>query len=152
MSPDLFQIVLWGSTGLLLAGLCTFWWRQDVRERRDAELVKRWRKGTVWSADTSARVVRVARVEPGRAWLDGDHEIEVILPARVTDLDTGWYLHVTGWVPAARAVSKGESVTLDADHVLDAFPPHTPALDDKLAGRGERRPRFFSRLLGLRGM
>lgn len=153
MSVDMFQILLWGATGLLIVGLCVFWWRQDVRERRDAQLARRWRDATVWNSDTSARVVRISRVGPASVWLDdGEVEIEVDLPDRESDLDIGWYLHVTGWMPARRATSRGRTLKLGGENVRDAFPPHTPALNDRLTGRGERKRGVISRLLGLRGL
>ena len=150
---ETFQIVLWGTTGLLIVFLCVVWRRQEVRERREAELGHRWRKATTWNADKSARVVRVSRVAPGSAWLDdGDGEIEAELPDHLTALDAGWYLHVSGWMPARRAATRGQTVKISAAKVLDAFPPHTPALNDRLAGKGERKAGFVSRLLGLRGL
>lgn len=153
MRADSFQIVLWGVTGLLLVVLSVFWWRRDARERREAELALRWRKATTWSADTSARVVRVARLDPGVVWLDdGDGEIEVHLPDGVAALDVGWYLHVTGWIPARRAATRGRTAKLGAENVRDAFPPNTPALTDRLMGRGGRKPGLVGRLLRLRGL
>lgn len=153
MNSVTFQILLWGVTGLLLAFLCVGWWRQDVRERREAELGRRWRNATTWNADPSARVVRVSRLEPGVAWLDdGDTEISVDLPDAIASLEAGWYLHVTGWMPARRATRKGQTVTLSTANVRDAFPPHTPALNDRLTGMGDRKPGFVSRLLRLRGL
>lgn len=153
MSVDLFPIVLWGGTGLLLAGLCGLWSRGDARARRDAELGRRWARAVVWNADTTARVVRVARVDSGIAWLDdGDGEIAARLPEGLTAVDVGWYLHVAGWTSARRAAKGGRTATLGAEKVRDAFPPHTPVLYDRLSGRGERRPGWVSRLLGLRGL
>ena len=152
MSADHFQIVLWGATALVVVGLCVIWWRRDVRERRDAELTRRWTKATLWSADASARVVRVARIDPGVVWLDdGDVQIEVQMPDGMAPLDVGWFVHVTQWTAARRAARGGEAVRLGSENVRDAFPPGTPALADRLMGRGERRPGFVSRLLGLRG-
>ncbi|MHC9042966.1 hypothetical protein ACYX8G_00180 [Microbacterium saperdae] len=153
MSVDTFQIVLWGTTGLLIVVLCVVWRRQELRESREGELGKRWRNATIWNADKSARVVRVARVDSASAWLDDGHgEIEVELPAQCEPLEAGWYLHVSGWMPARRAATKGQKVKISAENVRDAFPPHTPALDDRLTGRGERNARLVSRLLGLRGL
>lgn len=150
----MFQIVLWGSTGLLLAALFVYWGRQSARERSEAELAQRWRNATVWNADTSARVVRVSRREGGIAWLnDGEGDIEVALPESVPPaLNTGWYVHVAGWVPARRAARKGRAAKLRAANVRDVFPPGTSALNDRLVGRGDRKPGFVSRLLGLRGL
>jgi len=61
------------------------------------------------------------------------------------------FVHVTRWTAARRAASSGEAVKLGSENVRDAFPPGTPALADRLMGKGERRPGFVSRLLGLRG-
>lgn len=150
----MFEIVLWGATGLLVTGLIVFWWRQEVRERREAELGRRWRNATTWNADASARVVRIARVEQGVARvIDGELEIDIPLPDDVPpDVSAGWYLHVARWVPARRAAKKGQTVKLGIEDVRDVFPPHTPALNDRLTGRGDRKAGRVSRLLGLRGM
>ena len=149
----MFQIVLWGTGALLVLGLCVHWWRGEVRERRDAERATRWRKATVWNADASARVVRLSRVEPGRGWLDdGQAVIEISLPDGDTRLAAGWYLAVEGWIPAQKAVLAGRPVTLASENIHDMFPPDTPALHDRLMGKGERKGTFLSRLLGWRGM
>lgn len=153
MSVDVFQIVLWSVTALLLLALFVFWWRQDARERRETELVRRWSKAVTWNADTSARVVRVARLDSGVARLDHEGvEFEVRLPDDIPAVGVGWYLHVAGWAPAARAAKKGETVRISAENVREAFPPETPAIADRLWGRGDRRPGLVSRLLRMRGL
>lgn len=153
MSVDVFQIVLWGATALLLLALITFWWRQDVRERREAALARRWSKATTWNADRTARVVRVARLTSGVAWLEHeDVEFEVRLPDGLAGVEAGCYLHVTGWAPAARAAKRGRTVRIGAENVREAFPPETPAIVDRLMGRGDRPPGFVSRLFRMRGL
>jgi len=153
MSVDVFQIVLWGATALLLLALIIFWWRQDVRERREAALVRRWGNATTWNADRTARVVRVARLGPGGAWLEHEGvEFEVRLPDDIPAVGVGWYLHVEGWASAARAAEKGRTVRIGAENVREAFPPETPAVADRLMGRGDRRPGLVSRLLRMRGL
>jgi len=150
----MFEIVLWGGTGLIAAALLFHWWRQDARERREAELFRRWRNATTWNRDTSARVVRISRIGQGVAWLDdGEGGIEVSLPDNLPPaLDAGWYAHVTGWMTARRATRKGKTVKLEAESVREVFPPDTPELINRLSGRGDRPPGIFGRLLGLRGL
>jgi len=153
MSGDLFQFVLWGTTALLLLALSVFWWRRDARERREAALVRRWGKAVTWNADRTARVVRVARLGPGVAWLEHEGvEFEVRLPDDIPAVGVGWYLHVAGWVSAARAAEKGRTVRIGAESVREAFPPETPAVADRLMGRGERKSGLMSRLLRMRGL
>ncbi len=153
MSVDVFQIVLWSTTALLLLALCVFWWRQDVRERRETELVRRWNKAVIWSADRTARVVRVAWLASGVAGLEHEGvEFEVRLPDDIPGVGVGWYLHVTGWAPAARDAEKGRTVRIGAENVRELFPPETPAVADRLMGRGERKPGLVSRLLRMRGL
>ncbi|MFJ3958420.1 hypothetical protein [Arthrobacter sp. NPDC090010] len=108
---------------------------------------------TVWNGDASVRVVRLSRVESGRGWLDdGQAVIEIDLPDGDTQLTTGWYLLVAGWMPAKSAVLAGRPAKLASENIRDTFPPDTPALNDRLMGRGERKGNFISRLLGWRGM
>jgi hypothetical protein len=150
---DGFPVILWSVTGLIIAALCVHWWRQERRRRRDSELARRWNRATIWNPDTTARVVRLSRVEPGRGWLDdGEVAIEVDLPDPNSPPGAGWYLSVSGWVPARRAVLKGRSVRLGAESVQDVFPPEAPAVADRMMGRGERRAGLIARLLGLRGL
>jgi predicted exporter len=149
---SVFQVVLWSIAGLLVAALCIVWWRRDARERREAALIRRWRNATAWNGDSSARVVLVMRVEPERVRLDdGETEIELDLPEPIRHLSAGGYALITGWIPAKRAAAKGRTVELRAEDVRDVFPAYTPALNDRLMGRGARAPGFISRLFGFRG-
>ncbi|NMM91366.1 hypothetical protein B2J88_44920 [Rhodococcus sp. SRB_17] len=150
----MFEFVLWGSTGLIVAGLLAFWWRQDARERREAELFKRWANATVWNSDPSARIVVISRtVEDVASLSDGVVEIEVVLTSDSPVVaEAGWYLLITGWTDAQDRAKRGESIAFGHAEILDSFPPHTPELVDRLRGRGDRPPRLASRLLGLRGL
>ena len=86
-------------------------------------------------------------------WLDdGEVQLEVDLTERNSAADVGWYLSVSGWMPARRAALKGRAVRLGAESVQDVFPPHAPAVTDHVMGKGERKPRLFGRLLGFRGL
>nr|WP_091737755.1 hypothetical protein [Microbacterium azadirachtae] len=153
MSVEGFPAILWSATGLIIAALSVLWWLKDRRERREAQLVRRWNNATIWNPDTTARVVRLSRAEPGRGWLDdGEVAIEVNLPDQKTPPGAGWYLSVTGWVPARRAALKGRIVRLGAESVQDVFPPDAPAVTHRMMGRGERRPGVIARLLGFRGL
>jgi hypothetical protein len=150
----MFEFVLWGSTGLIVAGLLAFWWRQDVRERKEAELFKRWANATVWNSDPSAKIVVISRtVEDVVSLSDGVVEIEAVLTSDSPVVaEAGWYLLITGWADAQDRAKPGESVAFGPAEILDSFPPHTPELVDRLRGRGDRPPRLASRLLGFRGL
>lgn len=92
-------------------------------------------------------------VHDGRGWLDdGEVVIEIGLPDGDTRLTAGWYLSVAGWIPAKKAALAGRPVKLASENIRDMFPPDTPALNDRLMGKGERRGNVISRLLGWRGM
>lgn len=148
----MFEFVLWGSTGLIVAGLLTFWWRQDARERREAELYTRWANATVWNSDPSTKIVMVSRtVEDVASVSDGVVEIDAVV-ASDPPVVAGWYLLVTGWADAQDRARRGESIAFGPAEILDSFPPHTPELVDRLRGRGDRPPGLMSRLLGLRGL
>jgi hypothetical protein len=147
-----FEFVLWGATGLIVAGLLTFWWRQDARERREAGLYTRWANATVWNSDPSTKIVVVSRTVEGVASVsDGVAEIDAVL-ASDPPVVAGWYLVVTGWADAQDRAKRGESIAFGPAEILDSFPPHTPELVDRLRGRGDRQPGLVSRLLGLRGL
>ncbi|MFI6433779.1 hypothetical protein [Rhodococcus oryzae] len=150
----MFEFVLWGSTGLIVAGLLAFWWRQDVRERKEAELFKRWANATVWNGDLSAKIVVISRtVEDVVSLSDGVVEIEAVLTSDLPVFaEAGWYLLITGWADAQDRAKRGESIAFGPAEILDSFPPHTPELVDRLSGRGDRPPRLASRLLGFRGL
>ncbi|WP_433604990.1 hypothetical protein [Prescottella agglutinans] len=150
----MFEVVLWGCTGLILAGLVAFWWRQDARERKEAELCKRWADATVWNSDPSAKIVVISRTVGDITSLsDGVVEIEAVLssdsPAVV---EAGRYLHIAGWTDARDRTNRGEPIAFGPADILDSFPPHTPELVDRLRGRGDRPAGLASRLLGLRGL
>ena len=148
----MFEVVLWGSTGLIVAGLLAFWWRQDVRERRVTELYARWANATVWNSDPSTKIVVVSRtVEDVASVSDGVAEIEAVV-ASDPPVVAGWYLLVTGWADAQDRAKRGESIAFGPAEILDSFPPHTPELVDRLRGRGDRPPGLANRLLGLRGL
>ncbi len=148
----MFEFVLWGSTGLIVAGLLAFWWRRDARERREAELYTRWANATVWNSDPSTKIVVVSRtVEDVASVSDGVAEIDAVL-ASDPPVVAGWYLLVTGWADARDRAKRGESIAFGPAEILDSFPPHTPELVDRLRGSGDRPPGLVSRLLGLRGL
>ncbi|WP_430335053.1 hypothetical protein [Rhodococcus sp. ACT016] len=150
----MFEFVLWGSTGLIVAGLLAFWWRQDALERKDTELFKRWANATVWNSDPSAEIVVISRaVEDVTSLSDGVVEIEAVLNSDSSVVaEVGWYLLITGWTDARDRAKLGEPIAFGPAEILDSFPPHTPELVDRLRGRGDRPPRLASRLLGLRGL
>lgn len=150
----MFEFVLWGSTGLVVAGLLAFWWRRDARERKEAELCKRWADATVWNSDPSARIVVISRTVGDIASLsDGVVEIEAVLASDSSAVvEAGWYLLVTGWADAPDRTKRGEPIAFGPADILDSFPPHTPELVDRLRGRGDRPAGLVSRLLGLRGL
>ncbi|MGO4204779.1 hypothetical protein AB4Z09_24155 [Rhodococcus sp. TAF43] len=150
----MFEFVLWGSTGLIVAGLLAFWWRQDARERKEAELFKRWANATVWNNDPSAKVVVISRtVEDVASLSDGVVEIEALLTSDSPVVaEAGWYLLIAGWTDARDRAKRGEPIVFGPAEILDSFPPHTPELVDRLSGRGDRPPRIASRLLGFRGL
>jgi hypothetical protein len=147
-----FEVVLWGSTGLIVAGLLAFWWRRDARERRETELYTRWANATVWNSDPSTKIVVVSRtVEDVASVSDGVVEIDAVV-ASDPPVVAGWYLLVTGWVDARDRAKRGESIAFGPAEILDSFPPDTPELVDRPGGRGNRPPGLVSRLLGLRGL
>ncbi|WP_217487158.1 hypothetical protein [Rhodococcus sp. W8901] len=150
----MFEFVLWGSTGLIVAGLLAFWWRQDARERKETELYKRWADATVWNSDPSVTIVVISRtVEDVASLSDGVVEIDAVLTSDLPVVaEAGWYLLITGWTDALDRTKRGEPITFGPAEILDSFPPHTPELVDRLTGRGDRPPRLASRLLGLRGL
>lgn len=150
----MFEFVLWGSTGLVVAGLLAFWWRQDVRERKEAELSKRWANATIWNSDPSVKIVVISRtVEDVASLSDGVVEIEAVLTSDLPVVaEAGWYLAISGWVDARDCAKRGEPIAFGPGEILDSFPPHTPELVAQLRGRGDRPPRLASRLLGLRGL
>ncbi len=148
----MFEFVLWGATGLIVAGHLAFWWRRDARERREAELYARWASATVWNSDPSTRIVVVSRtVEDVASVSDGVAEIDAVLASDLPVV-AGWYLLVTGWADARDRAKRGESIAFGPAEILDSFPPHTPELVDRLRGSGDRPPGLVIRLLGLRGL
>jgi len=150
----MFEFVLWVSTGLVVAGLLAFWWRRDARERKEAELSRRWAAATVWNSDPSAKIVVIARTVGDVASLsDGVVEIDAVSTSdSPVAAQAGWYLLVTGWADARDRAERGEPIAFGPGEILDSFPPHTPELVDRLRGRGDRPPGLASRLLGLRGL
>ncbi|MDH6676922.1 hypothetical protein M2284_001120 [Rhodococcus sp. LBL1] len=150
----MFEFILWGSTGLIVAGLLAYWWRQDALERKETELFKRWADATVWNSDPSAQIVVISRtVEDVASLSDGVVEIDAVLTSDSPVVaEVGWYLLIRGWTDARDCAKRGEPIAFGPADILDSFPPHTPGLVDRLRGRGDRPRSLASRLLGLRGL
>lgn len=164
----MFQVWLWGGVAVFVALLVVFWTLQDLRERRERTLALRWSKAVNWTSDPTAEIVLVgeaigassaSRSTPAcerRIRLTaGKTEIDAVLdplPAPGPQFGLGWYLLVSGWRGSLAEAKQDGEVRIGAERILDAFPPGTPELYDRLSGRGERKPGLVSRLLGLRGL
>lgn len=167
----MFQVRLWGGVAVFVALLVVFWTLQDLRERRERKLALRWSKAINWTSDPTAEIVLVGAIDegnrpdeagaPGRAGgrhvrlTAGKAEIDAVLdpvPAGHPQPGPGWYLLVSGWRGSVAEAKRGGEARIDTEQILDAFPPGTPQLYDRLSGRGERKPGLVARLLGLRGL
>ncbi len=164
----MFQVWLWGGVAVFVTLLVVLWTLQDLRERRERRLALRWSKAVNWTSDPTAEIVLVGEAigaggagtsAPGgerRIRLTaGKVEIDAVLdppPAGHPQLGPGWYLLVSGWRGSVAEANQGGEARIGAERILDAFPPGTPELYDRLSGRGERKPGVVARLLGLRGL
>ena len=164
----MFQVWLWSGTAVFVALLVAFWTWQDLRERRERKLALRWSKAINWTSDPTAEIVLVGETDEATGTDEasgvGEHrvrltagkaEIDAVLdplPAPGPRIGPGWYLLVSGWRGSLAEAKKDGEARIEAERILDAFPPGTPQLSDRLSGRGERKPGLVSRLLGLRGL
>ncbi|GAA1782602.1 hypothetical protein [Leucobacter iarius] len=173
----MFQVWLWGGVAAFVALLVVLWTLQDLRERKERRLALRWSKAINWTSDPTAEIVLVGEVgepgapgetnEPGRAdgsgrdrrqrvrLTAGKVAIDAVLdppPAGHPQLEPDWYLLVSGWRGSVSEAKRNGEARIGAGRILDAFPPGTPQLYDRLSGRGERKPGVVARLLGFRGL
>ena len=164
----MFQVWLWGGVAVFVALLVVLWTLQDLRERKERTLALRWSKAINWTSDPTAEIVLVGEAAGAGGMRGsssaGEHrvrltagkaEIDAVLdplPAPGPRIGPGWYLLVSGWRGSLAEAKQDGEVRIGAERILDAFPPGTPELYDRLSGRGERKAGFVSRLLGLRGL